>query len=82
LGWSEEQLQNLHQPDDSFNERDRVALSFADVMTLDPQGVSDELFSELRLHFQEGEIVELASVIGLYNYFNRFNEVLRMESAE
>jgi alkylhydroperoxidase family enzyme len=49
-------------------------------MTLDAHGVKDEIFAELRKHFDEGEIVELASVIGLYNYFNRFNEALRMES--
>jgi len=72
----------LHEPDESFSEADRAALKFADLMTLDPHGVGDELFSHLRQHFEEGEIVEIASVIGLYNYFNRFNEALRMESPE
>jgi alkylhydroperoxidase family enzyme len=82
LGWSEEQLAMLHQPDASFSKRERLALAFADLMTLDPHGVHDELFRELRQHFDDGEIVELASVIGLYNYFNRFNEALKMESQE
>jgi alkylhydroperoxidase family enzyme len=82
MGWSDEQLGTLHQPNESFSARERVALKFADLMTLDPHGITDELFAELRLHFQEGEIVELASVIGIYNYFNRFNEALKMESAE
>jgi alkylhydroperoxidase family enzyme len=82
MGWSDEQLRRLHEPDESFSEAERAALKFTDLMTLDPHGVADELFSHLRQHFQEGEIVELTSVIGLYNYFNRFNEALRMESAE
>lgn len=82
MGWSDEQLGRLHQPDTCFNDAERAALKFADVMTLDPHGVTDELFANLRRHFEEGEIVELASVIGIYNYFNRFNEALKMESAE
>jgi alkylhydroperoxidase family enzyme len=63
-----------------FTEADRAAIRFCDLMTLDPHGVRDDVFAELRKHLDEGEIVELASVIGLYNYFNRFNEALRMEA--
>ena len=48
-------------------------------MTLDPHGVDDEVWSELRRHFDEGEIIELAAAIGLFNYFNRFNDALKME---
>jgi alkylhydroperoxidase family enzyme len=50
------------------------------MMTLDAHGITDEMFVELRRHFIEGEIVELAAIVGLYNYFNRFNEALQMES--
>jgi alkylhydroperoxidase family enzyme len=41
--------------------------------------VDDELWAELRRHFDEGETVELLSAIGLFNYFNRFNDALQME---
>jgi alkylhydroperoxidase family enzyme len=82
MGWSDEQLRRLHEPDDSFSEAERAALKFTDLMTLDPHGVTDELFCHLRQHFQEAEILELACVVGLYNYFNRFNEVSMMESEE
>ncbi len=30
-------------------------------------------------NFDDGQIVELAAVIGLFNYFNRFNDALRVE---
>jgi AhpD family alkylhydroperoxidase len=36
-------------------------------------------FAELRGFYSEGEIVELLCAIGLFNYFNRFNNALRME---
>ena len=48
-------------------------------MTRDAHSVDDELWAELRRHFNEGEIIEVAAAIGLFNYFNRFNDALRME---
>ncbi len=33
----------------------------------------------LRRHWNEGEIVEITMVIGLFAYFNRFNDALRVE---
>ena len=54
-------------------------MRFAVRMTLDSNNVDETLWAELRAHFDEGQIVELASVIGLFNYFNKFNNALRME---
>jgi len=63
----------------AFRPRERVALEFAEAMTRDSTRVSDELFRRLREQFDEGEIVEIAAVAGLFNYFNRFNNALEME---
>lgn len=54
-------------------------MRFAERMTLASNNVDEELWSQLRQHFDEGEVVELASTIGLFNYFNKFNNALRME---
>jgi len=51
-------------------------------MTRAASRVSDEIFEELRKHFNEGEVVEIAAVVGLFNYFNRFNEALGMEPTQ
>ncbi len=48
-------------------------------MTRDAQAVSDEIFADLARHFDEGEIVEIACVVGLFNYFNRFNDAFHNE---
>jgi alkylhydroperoxidase family enzyme len=48
-------------------------------MTLDANHIGDDQFESLREHFDEGEIVELMASIGLFNYFNRFNNALQME---
>lgn len=82
LGWTDDQIDSVHQPDGGFTSAERAALRFTELMTLDPHGVTDSVFEELKDHYNEGEIVEVAAVVGLYNYFNRFAEALNMEGAK
>ena len=81
LGWSEEQIKDLanfeQRPD--FTDKEKAALRLAERVTRDARSVDDALWTELRRHFDEGEVVELLSAIGLFNYFNRFNDALWME---
>jgi alkylhydroperoxidase family enzyme len=81
LGWSDEQINDLANFDKraDFTEKEKVALRLTEKMTLDPHGVDEGQWSEIRRHFDEGEVIELLAAIGLFNYFNRFNDVLRME---
>ena len=59
--------------------RRRAALELAERVTRDPHEVDDAFWAELRKYYDEGEIIELLAAIGLFNYFNRFNDALRME---
>jgi uncharacterized peroxidase-related enzyme len=81
LGWSDDQLSNLAdwQRRDDFTPAEKAALRLAETVTRDAHAVSDEQFAELRSFYSEGEIVELLCAIGLFNYFNRFNNALKME---
>jgi alkylhydroperoxidase family enzyme len=80
FGATEAELAALEKGElDIFPLAERVALQFADQVTQDSNAVGDRLFAELRQHFNEGEIVEIAAVAGLFNYFNRFNNALQME---
>lgn len=65
-----------------FSEQEKVVLRFAERMTTDSNNIDDALWTQLRAHFDEGEVVELASAIGLFNYFNLFNNALKMESSK
>ncbi|HWR37129.1 MAG TPA: hypothetical protein VN622_14800 [Clostridia bacterium] len=62
-----------------FLPEEKIALRFAERMTLDSNNVDERLWAELCAHYDEGQVVELAAVIGLFNYFNRFNNALQME---
>ena len=48
-------------------------------MTFNGQLVTDEDFAELRKYYSEPEIIELTSLIGMVNYFNRFTTTLRID---
>ena len=81
-GVSEALLDAMYHIDehaDMFTPAERAALSLAERMTTDARGVDEELWADLRFHYDEGEIIEMAAVIGLFNYFNRFNDALRVE---
>ncbi len=64
---------------DHFAPDEQVALRYAEQITLDARRVSDDLWNELRAHFDEAQIVELTAAAGLFNFFNRFNDALEVE---
>ncbi len=84
LGWSDDQLAHLEDwpQRDDFTPAEKAALRLAETVTRDAHAVSDEQFAELRSYYSEGEIVELLCAIGLFNYFNRFNNALQMEPTQ
>jgi uncharacterized peroxidase-related enzyme len=81
LGWTDEQLSHVADwpTRADFTPAEKAALRLAETVTRDAHAVSDEQFAELRSFYDEGEIVELLCAIGLFNYFNRFNNALNME---
>ena len=81
LGCTDAKLDALadYATDGRFDERERLAIHLAEVMTRDPHSYTDADFARLREQFSEGEVVELVSAIGLFNYFNRANDLLQME---
>ena len=81
LGWTDDQIDHLSDwPSRSdFLPAEKAALRLAETVTRDANSLSDEQFTELKSFFSDGEIVELLCAIGLFNYFNRFNNALRLE---
>lgn len=77
-GVDEEKLAAIHDYPRSplFSEAERAALDFAMCAASVPNDVTDELFQRLREHWSEGQIVEMLGVIGLFGFFNRWNDSL------
>jgi alkylhydroperoxidase family enzyme len=63
-----------------YSEAERVALTYADCMTITDQEVTDELFAHLREFYDEDQIVELTAIIAWENASSKFNRALRVPS--
>lgn len=63
-----------------YDEKERVALEYADAITLSDRDVSDELFSRVRRFFDDDALVELTAVIAWENSSSKFNQALRVPS--
>ncbi len=64
---------------DGMEDSWRTALRYAELVTESGHAVTDQDYAALAKHWDDGEIVEITQVIGLFNYFNRFNDALRVE---
>ena len=63
-----------------FSKAERVALEYAERMTVTGQRVDDSLFQRLKEHFTEAQIVELTAAIALENFRSKFNPALGVEA--
>jgi 4-carboxymuconolactone decarboxylase len=61
-----------------FSARERAALAYADVMTQHIV-VPDEVFAEVKRHFDTRQIVELTVLIGTYNMNARVLQALELD---
>jgi alkylhydroperoxidase family enzyme len=81
-GISEQQLLDLPhcETSEAFSELEKLVLRYAVAMTETPVEVPDELFAELRKHFNPQQMVELTSAIAWENYRARFDHAFGIES--
>jgi AhpD family alkylhydroperoxidase len=80
-GYPEEKLRELSGWRDSerFEPVERLVLEYAEAMTHTPVDVTDELFAQLREHFDERQMVELTMAIALENTYSRSNWAFGLE---
>ena len=80
LGVSDEKILALDEYATSplYEEKERVALEYAERMTITDQDADDELFSRLRGFFDEDALVELTAAIAWENSSSKFNRALRV----
>lgn len=81
-GASQDKIRDIERAAESplFDERERVALAYAEAMTITGHKVTDELFAAVRRHFSEAEIVELTAAVALENFRSKFNVALGIEA--
>ncbi len=82
LGLTEEKILALadYATSPLYTEAERIALTYADSMTITGREVTDELFARLREFYTDDAIVELTAVIAWENSSSKFNRALRVPS--
>ena len=76
-----EKMENIweYKTHPAFTEAERIALEFAWVSSTIPNAVDDSIAEKLRLHWSEGDIVEILGVVALFGFLNRWNDSMGTE---
>ena len=78
-GLSAETAAKILEPDcPGLDDVDRLVRDYAVQVTEKPQYLRDAMFTELKVHFSEAQIVELTLRTALCGFFNRFNDAMQI----
>jgi alkylhydroperoxidase family enzyme len=81
FGLSDDEITAIREGSlDGFAPPEAALLSMADAMADTPSNVSDELYAELRRHFSEEQLIELAASAAQENFRARYNRVFDVAS--
>src|SRR5882724_8098537 len=77
-GLTEAQLRALadYRTSSRFSELERLVLDYAVAMTATPVDVPEAMFTALRQHFNDEQMIELTATIAWENYRARFDHAL------
>ena len=63
-----------------FTDRERAALAWAESIThVSDTHAPDDVYTEVKKHFEDKELVELTAIIGMINLWNRMSVSFRSE---
>lgn len=80
-GLSDDDIQAIREGRiEGFAPAEAALLHMADAMADTPSNVSEELYAELRRHFSEEQLIELAANAALENFRARYNRVFDVGS--
>ncbi len=78
---SEEQIKALgfYERSAAFDAKEKGVILFAERLTRGASAVREGTLQDLKKHFSEAQIVELALTVCIANFTNRFNDGLQLE---
>jgi alkylhydroperoxidase family enzyme len=62
-----------------FSDREKAVLAWAEAMTLNTAKRDNQVWDDLKKHFNDAEIVEISLITGMFNMINRLNDSFRTE---
>ncbi len=81
MGITDAQIQALafYRRSPVFDEKEKATLLYAERVTRGAAAIREGTLQELKKHYSEDQIVELALVACMANFTNRFNDALEVE---
>lgn len=79
---NEKKLEELPSFQESalFSEKEKVALAYAEMITITDRNVTKETYERLRLFYTENEVIELTALISFQNLSSKFNSAINIPS--
>jgi len=72
MGATDEEIKEVKELK-NLSDKEKETLELVKEVTLKAYVCNEELFEKMKKDFSEPEIVEVISIVGLFNYINRFN---------
>ncbi len=66
----------------SLSRREYLAVKLAEFMAGDPNYIPNEFYSDLKGEFSDEEIVELVFACAIFNFGNKFNIAMRLDTTD
>ena len=60
--------------------REGLAVELAERMAMDPHSITDEFWTSLKTQFSDDELVELTFASAIFNWGNKFNITMKMDT--
>ena len=75
MGLSDEEISKFN---DNLNEAEQTAMDYAIASTEHAYNIDSKIIEKMKKYYNDAQIVEISSVVGLFNFINRFNDSLEV----
>jgi len=80
-GWTDQHIEAMddYSRSDLFTYYEKEVLQLAELVTIEPDEITVEYWTQLDNHFTSNEVVEMITLIGFFNMLNRFVLSIQVE---
>lgn len=68
--------EDIAQLNSQLDEKEQVAMEYAEASTEHAYKIDQSIFQKMKKYYTDEQIIEITSVVGLFNFINRFNDSL------
>jgi len=74
FGLTEKEIENMESQ--NLSEKEKIAIEYAIASTKHAYNIDPKVMKKMKKYYADEQIVEISSVVGLFNFINRFNDSL------